>query len=945
MSLITQPERFSEEAWELLLAAQAQAQAWQHRQMDVEHLLLALLETPAGETWQRRLRLNPAHMLPRLDEFCGDQPTEDSDALYLGPDLDQLLNDADRLAHRWGSSSIDMAHLLLALAEDERIGAALLEDQKLSPPEIMRRLRLQPAPPAAAKRPSTADGRQLPRQSHNALPPPRSSNSPPPEQPSRQHNASLSAGSGATEFPARSRQRPPSPQENGSVTKAVPPDSPDGQPVEARQPAPPPPPEPSALERHTQDLTTLAREGKLDPVVGRDLEIRQVVQVLSRRTKNNPVLVGAAGVGKTALVEGLAQRIVAGKVADSLLGRRLLALEPGSLIAGAKYRGQFEERLRAVLEEVAIADGQVVLFIDELHTLVNSSRSSSDVGSLLKPALARGGLRCIAATTMEEYRRSVEKDPALERQFQQVLIREPSPRDCLAILQGLRERYERHHGVTIADQALEAAIRLGDRYINDRCLPDKAIDLIDEAAAQLKLDATSKPAVVEEAEQELRRLELALLAAEQVPEAERQHLERQRTEAATRSRNLCRRWEEDRKQLRQLSQWRQQEEDLRQQMAKAEQEGDLETAARLHYGELRCLEQQCQALEARRREAQGRGEALLREQVEDQDIAEVVGCRTGIPLQRLMAGERQKLLKLDQQLSRRVLGQTAAVEAVTSAIRRARAGMKDVRRPVGSFLFLGPTGVGKTELARALAATLFDQDDALVRLDMSEYMERNAVARLLGAPPGYVGYEEGGQLTEAIRLRPYAVVLLDEVEKAHPDVFNLLLQVLDDGRLTDSQGRAIDFRHTVLVMTSNIASRQILAASGESEGEQALKEAIDQALKAKFRPEFLNRIDEVIRFQPLGPEQILPIVELQLQELGERLAEQNLHLEVDAEVVKVLAQDGYDPEFGARPLRRVLRRRLENPLAMEVLGERFTEMHGLRVQLCGDGTLEFVALR
>ncbi|MCY4331415.1 MAG: AAA family ATPase [Cyanobacteria bacterium MAG CAR1_bin_15] len=922
MSLITQPERFSEEAWDLLLAGQAQAQAWQHRQMDVEHLLLALLETSAGETWRRRLRLNPAHLLPRLDEFCGDQPTEDSDALYLGPDLDQLLNDADRLAHRWGSSSIDMAHLLLALAEDERIGAALLADQNLSPAEVMRLLRLQPGPPPAANRLPAANRRQPHRQSHNALPPPRSSGGSPPER---------SQGLAAPD---------PDPMESPAP---LPP--PDDQPVAAQQPAPPlPPPEPSALERYTQDLTALAQGGQLDPVVGRDREIRQVVQALSRRTKNNPVLVGAAGVGKTALIQGLAQRIVAGKVADSLRGRRLLALEPGSLIAGAKYRGQFEERLRAVLEEAAVADGQVVLFIDELHTLVNSSRSSSDVGSLLKPALSRGELRCIAATTVEEYRRSVEKDPALERQFQQVLVREPSPRDCLAILEGLRERYERHHGVTIADPALEAAIRLGDRYINDRCLPDKAIDLMDEAAAQLRLDATSKPTLVEEAERELHRLELALVAAEQAPAAEQQQLERQRAEAAATHQDLHQRWQKDREELSQLGQWRQQEEDLRQQMAKAEQEGDLETAARLEYGELRRLEHQCQALEARRREARQRGEALLREQVEDQDIAEVVGCRTGIPLQRLMAGERQKLLKLDQQLARRVLGQGTAVEAVAAAIRRARAGMKDVRRPVGSFLFLGPTGVGKTELARALAAALFDQEDALVRLDMSEYMERNAVARLLGAPPGYVGYEEGGQLTEAIRLRPYAVVLLDEVEKAHPDVFNLLLQVLDDGRLTDSQGRVIDFRHTVLVMTSNIASRQILAATDESAGEEALEAVIDQALKVKFRPEFLNRIDEVIRFQPLGPEQILPIVELQLQELGERLAEQNLRLEVDGEVAKALAEDGYDPEFGARPLRRVLRRRLENPLAMEVLGERFTEAQGVRVQLCSDGTLGFVAL-
>jgi len=959
MSLITQPERFSEEAWELLLAGQDQAQAWQHRQMDVEHLLLALLEAPAGEVWRRRLRLNPGHLLSQLDEFCGEQPTEESDALYLGPDLDQLLNNADRLAWRWGSSSIDMAHLLLALAEDERIGAQLLAAQKLGPAELMRLLQLQPVAPTPRGGGVTPDRRGSPQQDNrNALPPHSSSTAAQPVPGNGSPGAPVASRPqvGQPTIPNRSDslelpdQGPPrldrSSQGNSlaAVAQVEPLAGANGEPAQPSPPAGSSPAEPSALESYTQDLTVLAQAGQLDPVVGRDREIRQVVQVLSRRTKNNPVIVGAPGVGKTALIEGLAQRIVAGTAADSLQGRRLLALDPGRLIAGAKYRGQFEERLRAVLEEVTAADSQVVLFIDELHTLVSSNRSSSDVGSLLKPALARGELRCIAATTLEEYRRSVEKDPALERQFQQVLVREPSPQDCLAILQGLRERYEHHHGVTITDQALQAAIRLGDRYINDRCLPDKAIDLIDEAAAQLRLDTTSKPMVVMMAEEELHGLELALVAPENRSEAEHQRLEQQRATAAAAHQDLCQRWQKDCSQWNQLSRWRQQEEKLRRQIAEAEQEGSLEAAARLHYGELQRLQQQSQALEAQRRAAQQRGEALLRDQVEEQDIAQVVGHRTGIPLQRLMAGERQKLLELDQRLASRVLGQDTAVEAVAAAIRRARAGMKDVRRPVGSFLFLGPTGVGKTELARALAAALFDQEDALVRLDMSEYMERNAVTRLLGAPPGYVGYEEGGQLTEAIRLRPYAVVLLDEVEKAHPDVFNLLLQVLDDGRLTDSQGRTIDFRHTVLVMTSNIASRQILLASSESIGEEALEAAIDQALKAKFRPEFLNRIDEVIRFQPLGLEQIRPIVELQLQELGERLAEQNLRLEVDPEVADVLARDGYDPEFGARPLRRLLRRRLENPLAMDVLGERFTEAWGVQVKLGPGGELEFVAL-
>ena len=1037
MSLITQPERFSEEAWELLLSAQEQAQEWRHRQMDVEHLLLALLETPVGESWRRRLGLNPSRVLPRLEEFCEDQPADNSEALYLGPDLDQLLNDAERSSHRWGSRSIDMCHVLLAMADDERIGGALLGDQGLTPSEMMGRLRLQPAPPTTSNQRSTVGGGQFPGHGANALPPttsnqrstvgggqfpghganalppttsnqrstvgggqfpghganalppttsnqrstvgggqfpghganalppttsnqrstvgggrpsghganalppPRPWDSPPPGEANRRPPASPS-----TAAPSPSRlERPPSPHGNGSMSMSMAASS-DGQGAEEalQQPARvSPPPEASALERYTRDLTVLAGEGRLDPVVGRDREIRQVEQVLARRSKNNPLLVGAAGVGKTALIQGLAQRMVSLGVADSLQGRRLLSLEAGSLIAGAKYRGQFEERLRAVLEEAA-ADGHVVLFIDELHTLVSSSRSSSDVGSLLKPALSGGELRCIGATTMEEYGRSVGKDPALERQFQQVMVREPSAGECLSILECLREGYERHHGVRISDGALAAAIRLGERYINDRCLPDKAIDLMDEAAARLRLSATSKPEQVAVAEEELQRLEEAVAAAVQAAAGEPHHLEGQRDRAAARCEELLRRWEGERRQLKQLCEWRLEEEVLRRKLAQAEEQGALEAAARLEYGELRRLEQQRQALESRRRHARERGETLLHEQVEEQDIAEVVGDRTGIPLQRLMAGEREKLLRLDQTLARRVLGQKAAVEAVSAAIRRARVGMKEVGRPVGSFLFLGPTGVGKTELARALAAALYDQEDALIRLDMSEYMERNAVARLLGAPPGYVGYEEGGQLTEAIRQRPYGVVLLDEVEKAHPEVFNLLLQVLEDGRLTDSQGRTIDFRHAVLVMTSNIASRQILAASSASAGEEVLETAIEQELKARFRPEFLNRIDEVVRFQPLEPEQMLSIVELQLQELGERLAEQGLRLQVDAAVVKVLAEDGYDREFGARPLRRLLRRRLENPLAMEVLGERFTQLRGLRVQLGADGALEFLAL-
>ncbi|MFL0781714.1 MAG: AAA family ATPase, partial [Prochlorococcus sp.] len=581
----------------------------------------------------------------------------------------------------------------------------------------------------------------------------------------------------------------------------------------------------------------------------------------------------------------------------------------------------------------------VVLFIDELHTMASSDRSSADAGSLLKPALARGDLRCIGATTPEDYRRTVEKDPALHRRFQQVQIKEPGLDLSLEILRGLKERYELHHGVTITDAAIKAANRLADRYISDRCLPDKAIDLIDEAAAQLKMDVTSKPQVVEEAEAELRRVELALLSAEQGPAPERVQLQSTRLAAVTRLQDLQQRWQAERQQLAELRELLAQDEELRHAIAEAARDADLEQAARLEYDQLHRVQQRRGDLEETLAEAQREGTALLREQVEAADIADVVARWTGIPVQRLLAGERQKLLDLESYLGGRVVGQPEAVAAVAAAIRRARAGMKDPRRPVGSFLFLGPTGVGKTELAKALADCLFDEEEALVRLDMSEFMERNAVARLLGAPPGYVGYEEGGQLTEAVRQRPYAVLLLDEVEKAHPDVFNLLLQVLDDGRLTDSQGRTVDFRHTVVVMTSNLASRAILetARLAQQEGcdrdalDQSLIQQVDQALGQYFRPEFLNRIDELIRFRPLGSADLERIVRLQLTDLASLLAEQGLDLLVDDAVVELLARLGFEPEYGARPLRRVLRRKLENPLATELLEERFTGVRAVRV--------------
>ena len=885
-SLTAEPERFSDQAWDLLLSSQDVARRWRHGDLDVEHLLQVLFADPRYQAEVAVLSLPRDRLLDQLESFLVEQPTVRGQDLFIGEDLERLLESADRVRGLWGSRLIDLSHLMIAIGRDPRIGEDLLSRFGLTPDRLEAELRRapDPGPGATIQSPSQVPSVQVP--STPASPP----------------------------APA------PAPAQTAEA-----------------MPEPVPAAEATALERFGRDLTAEAADGQLDPVVGRDAEIRSLIKVLSRRGKNNPVLIGAPGVGKTAIAELLAQRMVAGEVPESLQGLRLVALDAGALIAGAKFRGQFEERLREVLQEVSDPEAGVVLFIDELHTVVNSDRSSADAGSLLKPALARGDLRCIAATTPEDYRRTVEKDPALNRRFQQVPIAEPSIDHSIEILRGVKERYELHHGVTITDAAVTAAARLADRYISDRCLPDKAIDLIDEAAAQLKMDVTSKPQVVEDAEMALRRVELSVLAAEQAPEAERVQLQRQRLEATTRLSRLRERWQAERGQLEELRQLLQEDEGLRHAIAEAERQGDLEEAARLQYDQLHRLQQRRNDLEQSLSDAQAAGTALLREQVEAADIADVVARWTGIPVQRLLAGERQKLLELDQRLQERVIGQPEAVQAVAAAIRRARAGMKDPRRPVGSFLFMGPTGVGKTELAKALSGQLFDEEEAMVRLDMSEFMERNAVARLLGAPPGYVGYEEGGQLTEAVRRRPYALLLLDEVEKAHPDVFNVLLQVLDDGRLSDSQGRTVDFRHTVVVMTSNLASRAILEAArlgGESEAQEAspsLDVAVDEALSSHFRPEFLNRIDEVIRFRPLDQKDLSRIVRLQLADLSSLLQEQGLALQVDDAVIDTLVSLGYEPEYGARPLRRVLRRRLENPLATELLEDRFHGAQTVRV--------------
>jgi len=846
--------RFTEKLQEAVRAAQSLAVRHSHQQIDVPHLLAALLNQDGGLAGSiltragvnvEMLRRRIEGELDRLPKVSG--PTGGPDQIFVTQKLNRLISTAEDEAKKLKDEYVSVEHVLLA-AVDSR-------DLDVPRDRLMQALR-----------------------------------------------------------EVRGSQRVTSPNPEATY---------------------------EALERYGRDLTKAAAAGKLDPVIGRDEEIRRVIQVLSRRTKNNPVLIGEPGVGKTAIVEGLALRIIRGDVPEGLKNKRIVSLDMGALIAGAKYRGEFEERLKAVLKEVLDASGEIILFIDELHTVVGAGKTegSMDAGNLLKPMLARGELHCIGATTLDEYRKYIEKDAALERRFQQVLVDQPTVEDTISILRGLKERYEVHHGVRIKDAALVAAAVLSNRYITDRFLPDKAIDLIDESAARLRTEIDSMPAELDEIRRRIMQLEIEREALRKETDAasrERLHkLEKDLADLKAESDELTARWQAEKNSVQTLRGLRERVEQTKADIERAKREYDLNRAAELQYGTLTALEKQLADEEQRLSQQKTK---LIKEVVDEEDIAEVVSRWTGVPVTRLLEGEMQKLLHLDDELHRRVVGQSEAVTAVAEAVIRARSGLKDPNRPIGSFIFLGPTGVGKTELARALAAFLFDDEHAMIRIDMSEYQEKHTVARLVGAPPGYVGYEEGGQLTEAVRRRPYSVVLFDEIEKAHHDVFNVMLQILDDGRLTDGQGRTVDFKNTIVIMTSNVGSARILEFQGGTEGAayEDMKEAVQNEMRSHFRPEFLNRVDEIIVFHALTEEQLEEIVEIQLGRLRTRLAERNITLELSDAARRNLVRSGYNPHYGARPLKRAIQKKIETPLARLLLKGAVKDGQTVRVEADGD---------
>ncbi|MTJ32716.1 ATP-dependent chaperone ClpB [Aphanizomenon sp. UHCC 0183] len=844
----TNPNQFTEKAWEAIAHTPDVAKQYQQQQLESEHLMKGLLEqeglasaifTKAGTSLQK--------VRDRTEQFIQRQPKVSgaSASVYLGRSLDTLLDRAEKYRQEFKDEFISIEHLLLGYAKDDRFGKSLLQEFGLDENKLKNIIK-----------------------------------------------------------EIRGKQKVTDQNPEGKY---------------------------QSLEKYGRDLTEAARKGQLDPVIGRDDEIRRTVQILSRRTKNNPVLIGEPGVGKTAIAEGLAQRIVAGDVPQSLKDRKLISLDMGALIAGAKFRGEFEERLKAVLKEVTESGGNIVLFIDEIHTVVGAgaSQGAMDAGNLLKPMLARGELRCIGATTLDEYRKYLEKDAALERRFQQVYVDQPNVQDTISILRGLKERYEVHHGVRISDSSLVAAATLSNRYISDRFLPDKAIDLVDEAAARLKMEITSKPEELDEIDRKILQLEMEKLSLQKESDlASRERLERLEKELADLKedqRTLSTQWQSEKGIITKIQSIKEEIDRVNLEIQQTERNYDLNRAAELKYGKLTDLHRQLQAVETELSQTQKTGKSLLREEVTEADIAEIISKWTGIPLNKLVESEKEKLLHLEDELHHRVIGQHEAVTAVADAIQRSRAGLSDPNRPIASFVFLGPTGVGKTELAKALAAYMFDTEEALVRIDMSEYMDKHNVSRLIGAPPGYVGYEEGGQLTEAIRRRPYAVILFDEIEKAHPDVFNIFLQILDDGRVTDAQGRTVDFKNSIIIMTSNIGSQYILDISGDDSRYDEMRNRVMEAMRNSFRPEFLNRLDELIIFHSLQKSELRNIVQLQVDRLRQRLTDRKMALKLSSAALDFLAEVGYDPVFGARPLKRAIQRELETQIAKAILRGDFSD--------------------